>query len=238
MATPTPEVTPGGTPTPLPTPTQTATATPSPTPVESPECVADVAGDPVREALRVVEADGEPGDDLLWVYGIGDSSAPSEWRIRVEAGDGQAYDSELIVDPPGNAVLPIGGADIDGDGRDEMFTVVGTGAYATIVALHAIVGCDLVPLSNAGMEVRAAVGASAGNVAGLTCTEEYTLILWDGVADPDGGDGAYDVTGREYSLEGAQLTEIDRIELGAKLGEPEFVYGDLSCHGLTPAGRG
>jgi hypothetical protein len=191
----------------------------------------------VRTSVRFVEIDGEEGDDLLMVYGVGDQAAPSEWRIRVEAGTGNAYDTELLVDTSGVALVSaIGGGDIDGDGRDELFTAVGAGAYATIVAIHTVAGCDLPQLVYEGLPVEVPVGASVGNLAGVTCTEDGTLILWDGVADPDGPEGVYDVKGQELALDGSTLSKVADYELNATLGDLDFVYGELSCHGLTVAG--
>jgi hypothetical protein len=229
--------TPGATPTPLPTPTLPPTPVPSATPPPVPDCNAPLTGTPVRTSVRFVDIDDDNDDDVLTVYGVGSEASPEQWRIRVEAGSGEAYDTELIVDPGGIApVSAVGGADIDGDGVDELFSVVGVGASATIVGVHAILGCSLVRLSIEGGPIAAPVGGSAGNLAGLTCAEEQTLILWQGAADSGAGDGTYDITGQEYTLTGSTLDKIDDWMFTAKNSEIDFVYGELTCHGLTIAG--
>ncbi len=225
-AAPTP--TPGATPTPLPTPTPAATATPLP------GCNAPFAGTAVRATVRFVDLDGDGDTDVMTVYGLGPESSPTAWRIRVETAAGEAFDSPLDADVSGLApITAVGGGDIDGDGTDELFSVVGAGASATIVAIHTRDGCDLVPLTVGAAPAQFPVGGSVGSMGGLTCTEERTLIEWSGSADFDAGDGTYDITGRQYRLADGALIKLGDLAFTAKLTDPDFVYGELTCHGLT-----
>lgn len=69
-------------------------------------------------------------------------------------------------------VTPIGGYDVDGDGRDELFVATGNGAYTTWVDVFEFdpSTCALVRLAAPNnTPPQFAVGASVGNGVGLTC---------------------------------------------------------------------
>ena len=135
-ATPTPVATP--TPLPSPTPQPTPTATPEPPESVSAEpCAAGLAGTPVAASTAPADVDGDGALDQVTVYGTGSPAQPAPWRIRVDLASGEATDSPLAVDPNA-AGIPIGGADVDGDGSsDEVFVAVGAGASTVIVAINA-----------------------------------------------------------------------------------------------------
>jgi hypothetical protein len=69
-------------------------------------------------------------------------------------------------------VAAIGGYDVDGDGRDEIFAVTGNGAYTTWIDVFEFdaVDCTLVRLAASGsVAPQFVAGASVGNGAGLEC---------------------------------------------------------------------
>ena len=73
-------------------------------------------------------------------------------------------------------VAPIGGYDVDGDGRDELFAATGNGAYTTWIDVFEFnpATCTLARITNPdphAVPPLFAVGASVGNGHGLECVE-------------------------------------------------------------------
>jgi hypothetical protein len=203
-----------------PTTTDESTTTTAP-PACAPASVPD-------DAVEVSEADGDvDGDgsgDVLRTYLSG-----ADWHLQVElAADGGA---DLVVPSFGGLVGIIGGADVDGDGTDEVWLRTGSGASATIVGLARLVDCDLVRVTFAGDQLaELPVGGSVGTTSGLECSGStitaYTASLREGTT--------YDVTGTEYTLDGSVLTEsgtstatVDALDDAAFVPVSTFSCGDL-----------
>ena len=237
-ATPTPVATP----TPLPPPTPSPTPTPTPEPPESvaaEPCSAGLAGTPVASSTASADIDGDGAQDQVTVYGTGSASDPAPWRVRVDTAAGEAIDSALAVDP-GAAGIPIGGADVDGDGAtDELFIAVGSGASTVIVAIYTLVGCDLVQATNGGAPIGFPIGGSVQNLGGLECRDtdrngvNNTITAWLATAVADTADGTYAIEGVEYELRGTELRAVATRTLQANVSEADFVYGSLSCGAVS-----
>lgn len=247
-ATPTP--TPGdeSTPTPVATPTPLPPPTPSPTPTATPEppesvaaqpCAEGLAGSPVESSTATADVDGDGAQDQVTVYGTGSASNPAPWRVRVDTAAGEAIDSPLAVDPGVDAV-PIGGADVDGDGAGhEVFIAVGAGASTVIVAIYTLVGCELVQTTNGGAPIGFPIGGGVQNLGGLECVDTDgdgvtdAVVAWLAIAVANTGDGTYAIEGVEYELRGAELRETGTRRLRANVSEADFVYGSLGCGSVS-----
>ena len=237
-ATPTPVATP----TPLPPPTPSPTPTPTPEPPESvaaEPCSAGLAGTPVASSTSSADVDGDGALDQVTVYGTGSAASPAPWRVRVDTAAGESVDSPLDVDP-GAASIPIGGADVDGDGAtDELFVAVGSGASTVIVAIYALIGCDLVQTTNGGAPIGFPIGGSVQNLGGLSCLDTdangvtNTIVAWLATAVAETGDGTYAIEGVEYELRGSELREVGTRVLQANVSEADFVYGSLTCGAVS-----
>ncbi|MEM7287311.1 MAG: hypothetical protein AAF480_13245, partial [Actinomycetota bacterium] len=218
------------------------TATPTPEPPESvvaEPCTAGLAGSPVASSTATADVDGDGALDQVTVYGTGSAGSPAPWRIRVDTAAGEAVDSPLAVDPNA-AGAPIGGADVDGDGAtDEVFVAVGSGASTVIVAIYALVGCDLVQATNGGAPIGFPIGGSVQNLGGLQCVDtddngvNNTVVAWLATAIGDTGDGTYAIEGVEYELRGTELREVGVRTLTANVSEADFVYANLACGAVS-----
>lgn len=180
------------------------------------------------DAVEVTEADGDVDgdgtDDELRTYLDG-----VDWHLQVElAADGG---DDVVVPSFGGVVGIIGGADVDGDGTDELWLRTGSGASATIIGLARLVDCDLARVTFAGDQLaELPVGGSVGTTSGLECSSSgitaYTASLREGTT--------YDVTGIEYTLDGSVLTEsgtssttVDALDDAAFVPVSSFRCGDL-----------
>jgi hypothetical protein len=170
------------------------------------------------------DVDGDGASDQLRAFGVG--GGDFVLQAELAAGGG----GELAVPGDGvTAVALIGGADLDGDGRDEVWAKVGAGASATIIGLFRLDGCDLVPVTIGGAPAELPVGGSVGTTAGVECTATGILAH---TASNTGGD-AYEVTSTAFTLEDGALVDGTGSVSTTTAGAPElevasgFTCGDL-----------
>lgn len=215
------------------TPGGSATAPPAEAPSA---CSAPRAEAPVTSEIARADADGDGQQDDIITYAIDDGSGEPSWRLRVETAAGASHDTALRVEPGFGAMPePLGGADVDGDGAtEELFTVVGAGASASIVAIHVIEGCDLVQAQQNEFATTFPVGGTVATLAGLQCVDSDadgvndSIVAWIGEADPTAS-GTWQLFGTEYVLRGSELAEVAYLERTASIVEADFVYGQLTC---------
>lgn len=125
--------------------------------------------------------DGDGLGDTLYVWKSGGG-----WLTHIETAGG--FGAEAVLPTPGaEAAEAVGGHDINGDGIDEAFVRVGSGAYTRIVGLYTLYepigspatgfSCGLEAVTFFGVPARAefAVGASVSNAGGLVCQANGTL---------------------------------------------------------------
>lgn len=218
-------------------------ATPTPadgaaTPGPSGECTAALPEDRRQESLATADVDGDGRADTVLVYAAGPVEDPSSWRLRVELAGGGAL--ETSIDPTGGVVSPpraMGGFDVAGDGRDEIWATVGSGAATQLVALWTVDGCDLVQVSFDGAEVVFPIGATVGTLSGLECRDidadgvNDALVAWNGMSD-DGTN--YELQGQVFTLEGSELRlrQTDGLTVDITSADGGR-YADLDCGSLT-----
>lgn len=133
----------------------------------APACRADPIPAGAVDLLSVpVDGDGDGVEDRLLAYVHADVG-----RLRVETGSGSEVEVEIDERPGPAPFDPIGGHDLDLDGRDELFVAVGTGAYTFHVGIWTLDDCRLDRLTVDGIPAAFPFGASSSNVAGLSCPE-------------------------------------------------------------------
>ncbi len=205
-------------------------------------CLADAVG-PDAGAVETIALDDATGG-LLRVH----RNDAGDWRIRIEADDGQTIDAplqvDLATDPESGAIRPLGATDLDGDGTTELFSIVGDAPGAELVTIHARVGCALVPVSVGGASLSFPIGSRPMLVSGLACSDHDGDGAVDGVTGwiglPDGttadGTTVFRVDGVTYRLDGTELVQVDTAsETG--LDEPDAAaYGVLDCPDLPALG--
>lgn len=163
--------------------------------------------------------DGDGAQDVLRSYRLG----ADEWHLRVELAAGGA--EELPIPTFGDgAIVVLGGADVDGDGGDEVWAQTGSGASAAIVGLARLADCTLQRVTFAGGDpVEFPVGGSVGNAAGLEC-EAHIDPASDLTAytATNTGEVSYEVTATEYTLEGTVLVKGASEVSTATMGDEAF----------------
>lgn len=203
----------------------TTTTEATTTTTQAPACPAVSVPTDAQEVTELSgDADGDGTDDELRTYRIGE-----EWHLQVElAADGGA---DLVLPSFGGGVGLVGGADVDGDGIDEVWARTGSGASATIVGLARMSECALERvLFPTGELAEVPVGGSVGTTSGLECRDDglvtFTATLTDGET--------YDVVATTYALDGSTLTEQGQETLQVDATDPDFVrYTSFTCGDLT-----
>ncbi len=177
-----------------------------------------------------VDVDGDDLLDLMTVF-----REEETWGLRIDVGVGggvvEAILDVFALDP----VAAIGGFDIEGDGSDELFVKVGSGAYATLIQLFDFEDCTITPITldaiddaNDGVTAIFGVGASIGTVSALTCDGTQLWTLDANLSD----DGTfYEVMEVPYTLSGSVLTQ--GFGDGAIVAADESFGPLFSCGDLT-----
>jgi len=124
------------------------------------------AADAADETSVNADFDSDGLTDVLSTYVV-----PSEarWHVRVDFGAGGSDDAAIVDSNMVASARPIGGHDVDGDGTDEAFVTVGSGASAMLVGLYDIAACGLTRVTIGTVPAVFPIGATVGNVSGLAC---------------------------------------------------------------------
>jgi hypothetical protein len=143
--------------------------------------------------------DGDGLADQLMTYQAG----PDDWRVRVVLADGGGADAAIVDGVDLTPPQPIGGYDIDGDGADEVFVTVGSGASAVLVGFFDVSACVATRVTSGGTPAVFSVGGSVGTVSGLFCPGDGTIqrVFAQYVAD-DEYEGGFE----PFTLSGSVLT--------------------------------
>ena len=208
----------------------TTTTTEAPTTTAAPVCPAVSVPNAAEELTELEgDADGDDADDALRTFRVGE-----EWHLQVELAAGGGAD--LVIPSFGGAVGLIGGADVDGDGADEIWARTGSGASATIVGLARFVDCGLVRVTFASGELaELPIGGSVGTASGLECATDpgHTTDLTAFTATFTEG-SSYDVAAIGYALEGTALVEQGATNSTVDANDDDFLrYTSFTCEDLT-----
>lgn len=198
-----------------------------------PPCPAPPAGSSATEPGNgdgtAADVDGDGAADQLRGTLLGDDA----WRLTVDLARGGA--AELELQTFGGPVGLVGGADIDGDGDDEIWARTGAGASTTIVGLFTLDGCDLSQVSfQSGGPVELPVGGSVGTASGVECAPEGRLLVHSATYVGDGGGDRYEVETTSYELEDGVLVEGERSASDIAASDVEFLrYTTFRCEDLS-----
>lgn len=207
--------------------TSSATST-TPGPACDPLALPDGAAN-ITDAAGDVDGDG--AQDVLRSYRLG----VDDWHLRAELAAGGA--EELAVPTFGDgAIVVLGGADVDGDGGDEVWAQTGSGASATIVGLARFTNCTLERVTFVGGDpAEFPVGGSVGNAAGLGC-EAHIDPASDLTAytATNTGEVSYEVTATDYALKGSVLVQGASEVSTATMGDEAFARATtFACDDLS-----
>jgi hypothetical protein len=203
-----------------------STETNGPTTTAAPRCPLDPLGDVDGASSADADVDGDGEPDTATAY-----LAPgAEWRVRVDLAPGGGAERAVAGAGIDDAVAVIGGADVDGDGADELWVQVGSGAAASILGLFRLEGCRLEPVLLDGEPARLPVGASVVNTSGVECRQGAIYVLSGTSADGE----AYDVTEERHELRGAELVRAGTTTAIVEAGSPDFQrLSTFRCGGLS-----
>jgi hypothetical protein len=168
-----------------------------------------------------IEPPGNPSDDLdLDVDGDGTIdevrlfNVDDTWMVVVGFGSGGGVTAEVRGANGLDTARILGGADLDGDGVDELALRVGGGAYTEQVAFLRARACEIVELTFAdGSPAVFLVGGSYGGGEALVCpgngtVERFSYWLLAGAADADDANQPrYEGEFVPYRLDGEVLVE-------------------------------
>ena len=143
--------------------------------------------------------DGDGNVDELMTYQMG----PDQWRVRVVFADGGGADAAIAEGLDFAPPRPIGGYDIDGDGPQEVFLTVGSGASTVQVGFFDVADCVATRVTSGGLAAVFGVGGSVGMVSGIFCPGDGTIqrIFASYVAD-DEYEGGFE----PFALSGSVLS--------------------------------
>jgi len=219
----------------------TREATPSPAPATAL---------PAACAGRTLEAipGHVPGEVSLDADGDGVPDRAYTLPFPDHALEGLPVSVHLILDDRGGVgvvlpvknvtVAPIGGYDVNGDGRDELFVKTGEGAYTTWIDVFEFdpVACALVRLAAPGAVLpQFAVGSSAGGGAGLACRDHALVSTDTGRISEEplryrARITTYEIAGTALRITGTSDADVDDASAARAA---TFLCGDLRL----PAGR-
>lgn len=165
------------------------------------------------------DVDGDGANDTLIGYRVGDT-----WFLRVVLATGSTLE-DVVIDYSGTSgVKPLGSHNIDDSGPEEIFAVVGNGAYTQVVGVWAINNCSLDRLLIGGAAPATfLVGSSVMNINGITCSGigHIDQLIATYVSDElfEGGVSPFTRTGPTTLTQGfgdgGTFTPAQAMELGA-----------------------
>lgn len=169
--------------------------------------------------------DGDGSADALQTYQAG----ADDWRVRIVFADGGGADTAVAGSDDFAPPQPVGGFDVDGDGSDEAFLTVTSGASAVFIGLYSIADCVATRITERGVPAEFAVGGSVGSVAGLSCDGDGTISRQFAqlVAD-DVYEGGFE----PFVLDGSVLTPFPGDGAGFSA-EEAFALAILDCGSLS-----
>ncbi len=115
--------------------------------------------------------DGDGLADQLLTY----QNGPDDWRMRVVFADGGGADAAIVDAVDFTPPRPIGGYDIDGDGPEEVFLTVGSGASTAQIGLFDVASCVATRITAGGTPATFGVGGSVGMVSGVSCPGDGSI---------------------------------------------------------------
>ena len=185
--------------------------------------VGDTDGDGKPDRARVVDlharSDNETRPEMYRLDLV--STADGTRHIRF-GGDTPMPDTDASF-----GVHVIGGADLDGDGRREVFVQIGHGASTAFVsAFRVLDNGGLAQLTVDGSPLDLGVNGSVGHLDGFSCHPPMLTAWSAGITQSQ----TYLVETRRYHLMGARLEQASVSRRHAK--SPPGAKGFIRCPGL------
>ncbi len=174
-----------------------------------------------------VDFDGNGNAEIFRAYLNG-----SVWHVALEDGSGNVFDDEVptLVN---SAVFPQGPADVNGDGTEEAWIVIGADPATAYLGIYALVGCDLTRVFDGGQPALFRVGVTVTYLYGVVCADQNG----DGVTDVIQYYGT-SIDGLTYTVNTSVVTVTPQGTVVPLLSPPSFtttnpgLYSKFECGGL------
>lgn len=180
----------------------------------------------LREAPVPLDSDGDEAPDEVSVHVL----EPGTVEVVLAHGAGGRSVLEVADENVSTFadVRVTAVADVDDDGDDDAWVVVGAGASVEIATLVLVDGCDLVRAEVDGRGSAFAFGASVGHLAGIECAEDGTFRTYEA---ENAGETAYRGTMTTWSVgAGGTLEQTGTEPYEVDLADPgQARYTTLDC---------
>lgn len=187
-----------------------------------------VGQDDVTESQVWYDGDGDGVSDILMTYRDNEAN----WNLQVHFSSGGGAQVALAVAAQ-DWVEPLGGFDINGDGKDEAFVRTGGGASSTTVSLFSTwTDCVLEPIVFAatGNFYTVTMGFSIGSPSGAFCDGFGSIIEYSGSLLDNGN---YLLNTTSYFLSENELIYGPVFDPSEVPPENMQVVSNLDCGNIT-----
>lgn len=183
--------------------------------------VAPPAADAASLTELQADVDGDGAGDAVSVYGTAEG-----WHLRVDLGAGGAAEETLTTVATDTANIETT-RDLDGDGDDELWVVVGHGASTVVYGLFDLDGCDLEAVELAGGPAEFAVGGPILLLQGVRCEDDGRIDHLGATSEDGESFTTLDLT---YQLEAGELVRVDDDSTTLTADDPAFAaYTTFDC---------
>lgn len=211
-------------------PTTAPVTTAVPVTTVAPSCPNVTVGETdLTVSAEPFDGDGDGQPDILQTY----RDNEAKWHMQVLWASGGG--SDVVLDAFAQSpVRPLGGFDVDGDGRDEAFVVTDTGASAQIISLYStMTDCVLQPILIDGTNTiyTMIIAGSLGQPAGVECNgtgkiveKQASILDWD--------TGEYTFETYRRSLFAATMSVTFGFDIGVFTSDEAAAFAQLNCGSL------
>lgn len=182
-----------------------------PCPLAGPS-LSDTAG---CETSVTGDFDGDSEDDRASVYAeVDEGLLPRSWRLRVVTDTDERIDRLLARGSRFSYPRAVGSADVQGDGRDELFVKVGDQLYHSgatrVLNMFVLEGDEMVAVTSSGAPLAVRVGGIWRFAEGAECRRGRMVLLRAETRNT--ANSRWWFSERSYVLEGSQTKLKGRRE--------------------------
>ena len=184
--------------------------------------------------------DGDGEEDRATVYAeVDEDLLPQLWRLRVLMDTGEPIDRPLDAGSRFSYPRVVGRADVQNDGRDELFLKVGDQLYHSgatrVLSMFVLDGDEMVPVTRGGARLAIRVGGIWRFAEGAECRRGRLVLIRAETRNTSNTKWWF--SERDYTLEGSRVGLVERREDVFRI--PQYYdsaldpFFELNCGDLT-----